>query len=563
MADVTAFEQGATGGVIPPEETFSTTVAFDLELLPAYTASSYGSGTTGKAAIATNGVGLQLSIDPTTIDITFLQLEPPELKGMKDALDTIDFTVKMTGDNPQTPPQLEFAITLVGGGETHQICFRDTMDKVEAMLGPLERRLQEVTPTTSNATVNVNATAPAAATTCADDLTWVDSYGDSCGWYAAHDPGCTYYSPAPSYGQFDHCPLTCGLCTPPPPPPGACLDDATWTDSYGDSCAWYAYNDPGCTSYGDYGQFGKCKATCNTCNSGPDSFCPIEPVITVDGSTETIEYCLPAEEHFAVFGPGGEEEPFTSHTVTSIKATFSRTDETDATLDFSFTGPDSPEFELKGQMGLTEILAPSPDMPTELVMPACPTWLDVAALMPEEQATTTEYQQGHYCDYTSPEVEPCCSETSYAAQDACLAAHGSGTHLCDHTDPTIETCCQETTYEAQDACLANKAVTYRRLAADKSKANSLDATTSKKIALQTLKKLHGAHRTGKKLFQQYKDEKERLVRKTIIEYGVVAFFALIFAGGAWRYLPSIRKRYEVAPTDEDVHVEGGLAAQTE
>jgi hypothetical protein len=240
-----------------------------------------------------------------------------------------------------------------------------------------------------------------------------------------------------------------------------------------------------------------------------------------------------------------------------------RTDETSLSVSFSLTGPDSPEFELKGTLAFSDIIAPSPTMPAEIVMPTCATWLNVAALMPEEQAAATAYEQGHYCDYTSPEVEPCCLETSYAAQDACLAAHGTGTHLCEHVGPEIEICCQLTTHEAQDECLANKGISsqypnpyYRKLAA------LVDTATSKKIALQTLKKLHGAHKTGKHLFQKYKDEKARLVRRAYIEYAVVALFALIFAAGASRYLPSIRKRYEVAPTDDDMHVEGGLPTQT-
>jgi hypothetical protein len=283
-------------------------------------------------------------------------------------------------------------------------------------------------------------------------------------------------------------------------------------------------------------------------------------VITQDGSTETIEYCLPPEEHFAVFGPGSEGQPFVDHLVTKIKAAMSRTDETDMILDFSFTGPDSPEFELRGELALSGMTSPSPVMTVS--EPLCDQWLNVAMLAPSETADAAEFEQGRYCDFTSPEVEPCCSETSYDAQDACLAAHGTGTHLCDYTDPTQEVCCQMTSYEDQEACLADKGISptgspARKLAA------AVDAATSKKIALGTLKKLHGAHRTGKKLFQQYKDEKARLVRKTIIEYGVVAFFALIFAGGAWRYLPNIRKMYEVAPTDEDMLVEGGLATQTD
>jgi hypothetical protein len=577
--DIEEFEQADSSQTIPVADTVATSVAFDVELLPAYTKLTYGSGTTGKAAIATNGLGLQVTIDPTTIDIAFLQLEPAELKAMKDAVNTIDFAAKMTGE-PTTPPLLEFAIVITGTdissgetGVTHHICFSDTMDKVEQVLGGLTRRLQTATP--SDAVEAAMAAPPAespmaaeppaetAPAACVDDLDWTDAYGDTCGWYAAHDPGCTYYAPAPSYGQFEHCPKTCSLCTVEAPPPGTCGDDPAWTDSYGDTCSWYAYHDPGCTSHGDYGQFAACKATCNTCMTGPDSYCPPEPEITFDGATEKIHYCFKPEEHFAVFGPNEDaEDPYSAHLVTDAIIELTRSDETTFDVTYSFTGPESPMFELKGAIGFSEIIHPSPTM--TISMPMCTEWMSVAMLMPEEASTAADISSGHFCDYTSPDVEPCCLEQTYEGQDACLAAAGTGTHFC--ADPTVaaeETCCMETTYAAQDECLANKGITYNTNLQRRKLGAVVDDATSKKIALDTLKKLHAAHHTGKNLFEKYKEEKARLVRRAYIEYSVVAVFALVCAAGAWRYLPNIRKFYAVAPTEEEAFDGERLAAQTE
>ena len=46
-----------------------------------------------------------------------------------------------------------------------------------------------------------------------------------------------------------------------------CVDDASWS-AFGNgqyTCAWWAANDPGCTFYQDYGQITTCPVTCNTC----------------------------------------------------------------------------------------------------------------------------------------------------------------------------------------------------------------------------------------------------------------------------------------------------------
>ena len=41
--------------------------------------------------------------------------------------------------------------------------------------------------------------------------------GDGCSWYAANDPGCTYYST--HYGQLTACPEACNNC------PGALVSE--------------------------------------------------------------------------------------------------------------------------------------------------------------------------------------------------------------------------------------------------------------------------------------------------------------------------------------------------
>jgi hypothetical protein len=49
--------------------------------------------------------------------------------------------------------------------------------------------------------------------TCTDDPNWSAFGGGTytCSWWAANDPGCTYYGT--QYGQIENCPLTCGTCT--------------------------------------------------------------------------------------------------------------------------------------------------------------------------------------------------------------------------------------------------------------------------------------------------------------------------------------------------------------
>ena len=51
--------------------------------------------------------------------------------------------------------------------------------------------------------------------------------------------------------------------------PAGCADDTSWSAFGGGqyTCAWWAANDPGCTYYQDDGQIANCPVTCNTCPS--------------------------------------------------------------------------------------------------------------------------------------------------------------------------------------------------------------------------------------------------------------------------------------------------------
>jgi hypothetical protein len=72
------------------------------------------------------------------------------------------------------------------------------------------------------------------------------------------------------------------------------------------------------------------------------------------------------------------------------------------------------------------------------------------------QSAPARRAQDRYCDYTDPEMEPCCKLQSYEAQDECLAAGKAGARYCDYTGPDEEPCCAEQSYKAQDDCLAKK-----------------------------------------------------------------------------------------------------------
>jgi hypothetical protein len=525
IAEAEQFEEGETNA-IPLQDTLSASFTLTTELLPSYEAGFFASGTTGQVAVGTDGAGFQVSFDESTIDIAILQLEPDDLKVFKDAINTIDFTAKLTAQGaPHLPPTLEFGLDLQGqepGSETPvsmQICFRDTMDKVEmlvaqmegAMLPPPMRRLMMAAPPAVPA-------APAAAPPTA----------------------------APAV----------------PAAPAACADDPVWTDSYGDSCDWYAINDPGCVYYtqpdGDYGQFEHCKVTCGTC-AGPVQTCPPEPTIHSDGTAEHVHFCIPPEEGAEISSVDYDGVTLTKHVVSAADFSFAAYGDS-MDLTFSLTGPDSPEFELKGHLVVESIVVPNPASLAALPEPAyCTQYLTVEMLAQAAAGPVESLEQGRLCDFTGPSEEPCCAEQTFEAQDACLAAKATGSHLCDHTNPTVEPCCQEQTHEAQDSCLALKGVTIpttRKLGG-----SGVDEL-SKRIALRTLKKLHSAKGTAKEMFKDYKDEKARMVRKALIEYSVAGVVALLFALGALRYC-NVRKSYVVASTDEEMFVEAGMTTVTE
>jgi hypothetical protein len=247
-----------------------------------------------------------------------------------------------------------------------------------------------------------------------------------------------------------------------------------------------------------------------------------------------------------------------SHPITSIDLTETVTPPYSAEYDFSLTGPESPDFEVKGTLSVSDIYSPSPELAISL-----PDYCTDANLLTVELLTGSanesyhSYEDGHFCDFTDPAVESCCLETSREAQDACLIAKGTGTRFCDVTDPAVEPCCQEVTYDAQDQCLYDKGIYRRRLGAA-----DVDHL-SKQIAMHTLKKLHSVHHTAKSLFKEYTAEKKRLMRRAFVEYSVAGVLAvLVFAAGAWRY-GNIRKWYAAAPTDEEPLVEEGLIPVTE
>jgi hypothetical protein len=358
-------------------------------------------------------------------------------------------------------------------------------------------------------------------------------------------------------GSGSAAPVMPAVPAAPAAPAGGCADDPIWTDSYGDSCAWYAEHDPGCVYYtqpdGDFGQFTNCPMTCNTC--GGVQACPPQPTITNDGYTEKIHFCVPAQEEVEISSVE-DDGAIKKHVVTAADLSFTKYDEITMDLGLSLKSSYSMDFELKATLGLMGIVSPDPAALGSIPEPAyCTQWLNVEMLAAEAQGPIASAEQGRFCDFTSPEEEPCCAETSYEAQDACLEAQAMGGHLCDHTDPNTEPCCLQASHEDQDACLAAKDIPTRRLAAD------VDQVT-KNIALTALKKLHGAKGTAKTLFKDYKDEKARLVRKALIQYSVAAIFALLFAGGAIRYC-SVRKSYVVASTDEEMLTEADVTTVTE
>jgi hypothetical protein len=562
-----AFEEGDIDAM-PAQDTFSAPFHLTTELLPTYTSGYFSSGTTGTIAAGTNGMGFHVSLDETTIDVAILQLEPDEVKLLKDAINTIDFMAKLHSTAPYAPPTLEFAISF-GGQEpesgttvSKQVCFKDTIDKVEMLVGAMMAGGPPGGPPPMGPGSGSGAGEMPPMTTMPP--------GSGSGSGSARSLQ-TYEPPMGSgsgSGSGSMPPMTPAMPTAMPPamppmaPPAGCVDDPIWTDSYGDSCAWYQEHDPGCLYYtqpdGDYGQFANCKATCNTC-AGVQA-CPPHPIIHNDGYTEEAHFCVPAQEQFEICDLEADGVTVKQHVVTAADFSFTKYDETSMDLTFSLTGAYSPDFELKGTFGLSGIIAPDPGALGSIPEPTyCTQWLNVEMLAGAAAGPVASAEAGRFCDFTSPEEEPCCAETSYEAQDACLEAAATGGHLCDNTDPNIEPCCLQASHEDQDACLEAKGIPTT--APERRLGDGVDEVT-KKIALQTLKKLHAAKGTAKTLFKDYKDEKARLVRKTIVEYSVAALVALLFAGGAVRYC-RVRKSYVAASTDEEMLMEADVTSVTE
>jgi hypothetical protein len=68
----------------------------------------------------------------------------------------------------------------------------------------------------------------------------------------------------------------------------------------------------------------------------------------------------------------------------------------------------------------------------------------------DELANAAAHSEEHWCDYTDPEVEPCCKEQSHEDQDKCM---DEKKHYCDFTGPDVEPCCAKQSRDDQDACL--------------------------------------------------------------------------------------------------------------
>mmetsp|Transcript_17279 Transcript_17279/g.42151 ORF Transcript_17279/g.42151 Transcript_17279/m.42151 type:complete len:177 (+) Transcript_17279:20-550(+) len=86
-------------------------------------------------------------------------------------------------------------------------------------------------------------------TTCVDDPLFLDSYGDDCSWYTANEPlGCPNYGTELGDCTFGRCVANEACCqcleNVPAPAPGVCVDDVSFSDSYGDDCQWYTDNEP-------------------------------------------------------------------------------------------------------------------------------------------------------------------------------------------------------------------------------------------------------------------------------------------------------------------------------
>ena len=110
---------------------------------------------------------------------------------------------------------------------------------------------------------------------CVNDPSYTDSYGDGCEWYDNYPCGCGYYEVTDSeLTSYDACcacqPVDCSDAVPLPASfeGGECIDNPDYADTYGDGCDWY-------TQYGSCGNYDE-----NHCMSALESCCAcIEDVL--------------------------------------------------------------------------------------------------------------------------------------------------------------------------------------------------------------------------------------------------------------------------------------------
>lgn len=113
-----------------------------------------------------------------------------------------------------------------------------------------------------------DAGTPTQSGDCADDLTVVDSWGDTCVWYDSYPSGCGYYDTS-MFTASEAC-VSCGACNTPGETPNNGMDgecvNGSGVDSYGDGCSWYDNNSWGCGGY-DTSIFSSAEQCC-ACGGG-------------------------------------------------------------------------------------------------------------------------------------------------------------------------------------------------------------------------------------------------------------------------------------------------------